>query len=118
MLAEALHLLRTRQGLTQVAASRYEGAPDFRTLSHWEPRRKLPSLRLFDGYLRSQGLDFHDLQDALDEVNATPHGRLRPTVERVERHLGEFERRLQRLEGLVSEARQQGLSASTEDPEP
>lgn len=67
-IAEALRLLRTREGLTQTAASKREGAPDFRTLSHWETRRKMPSLKLLDGYLRSMGFDFHDLQDALDQI--------------------------------------------------
>lgn len=31
MLAEALRRLRTRQGLTRTAASKRDGAPDFRT---------------------------------------------------------------------------------------
>ncbi len=67
-IAEALRLLRTRESLTQTAASKREGAPDFRTLSHWETRRKMPSLKLLASYLRSLGLDFHDLQDALDQI--------------------------------------------------
>ncbi len=67
-LADALRLLRTAQGLTQTAAGKLDGAPDFRTLSHWETRRKLPGLRLLAGYLEALGLDFHDLQDALDAV--------------------------------------------------
>ncbi len=67
-IAEALRLIRRRKGLTQVAASKLDGAPDFRTLSHWETRRKSPSLRLLSGYLSSLGLDFSDLQQALDEV--------------------------------------------------
>ncbi len=45
-IAEALRLLRTRAGLTQIAASKRKGAPDFRTLARWETRRKLPSFRL------------------------------------------------------------------------
>lgn len=75
-IAEALRLLRTREGLTQTAASKREGAPDFRTLSHWETRRKLPSLKLLAGYLRSLGLDFHDLQDALDQIEGKTPKRL------------------------------------------
>ncbi len=67
-IAEALRLLRTREGLTQTGASKREGAPDFRTLSHWETRRKMPSMKLLASYLRSLGLDFHDLQDALDQI--------------------------------------------------
>lgn len=75
-IAEALRLLRTREGLTQTAASKRENAPDFRTLSHWETRRKMPSLKLLDGYLRSLGLDFHDLQDALDQIEGKTPKRL------------------------------------------
>lgn len=75
-IAEALRLLRTRAGLTQTAASKREGAPDFRTLSHWETRRKMPSLKLLSGYLFSLGLDFHDLQDALDQIEGKTPKRL------------------------------------------
>ena len=69
-IAEALCLLRTRKGLSRIAASQLDGAPDFRTISHWETRRKLPSIRLLSGYLGALGLDFHDLQDALDQVGS------------------------------------------------
>ncbi len=72
MFAEALHLLRTRRGLTQTAASKREGAPDYRTLSLWENRKKMPSLRLLRAYLTSLGLDFCDLQEALHQVEARP----------------------------------------------
>ncbi len=75
-IAEALRLLRTREGLTQTAASKRPEAPDFRTLSHWETRRKMPSLKLLDGYLRSLGRDFHDLQDALDQIEGKTPKRL------------------------------------------
>ena len=67
-IAEALRLIRTRKGLTQTAASKLPGAPDFRTLSHWETRRKLPSLKLLYGYLTALDLDFSDLQEAIDQV--------------------------------------------------
>ena len=67
--ADALRLLRTRRQLTQTAASKYNGAPDFRTLSHWETRRKLPSLGLLYRYLTALGLDFVDFQKALDQVS-------------------------------------------------
>ncbi len=68
-IAEALRHLRQRQGLTQTAAAgRFEGSPDFRTLSHWETARKEPSMRLLSRYLAALGLSFHDLQDALDQV--------------------------------------------------
>ncbi len=75
-IAEALRLIRTREGLTQTAASKRPEAPDFRTLSHWETRRKMPSLKLLDGYLRSMGFDFHDLQDALDQIEGKTPKRL------------------------------------------
>ena len=94
-IAEALRLLRTRKGLTQTAASKAEGAPDFRTLSHWETRRKMPSLKLLDAYLRSLGYDFHDLQDALDQIE------------------GKTPKRLELADKLLKE----GLESLSEDPE-
>ena len=66
-IAKALRLIRTRKGLTQTAASKFPGAPDFRTLSHWETARKLPSLGLLFDYLKALGLNFTDLQNALDQ---------------------------------------------------
>ncbi len=71
-IAKALRLIRKHLGMTQTAAARHAGAPDFRTLSHWETGRKSPSLRLLYTYLRSFGLDFHDLQDAIDLVRSLP----------------------------------------------
>ncbi len=67
-IGEALRLLRISRGLKQVEASRLAGAPDFRTISHWETHRKIPSFKLLTGYLAALGLDFHDLQDALDRT--------------------------------------------------
>lgn len=75
-IADALRLLRTREGLTQTAASKRPGAPDFRTLSHWETRRKMPSLKLLNRYLISLDYDFHDLQDALDQIEGKTPKRL------------------------------------------
>ena len=100
-IAEALRLLRTRQDLTQTAASKRDGAPDFRTISHWETRRKDPSLRLLDGYLKSLGHDFRDLQEALDQVEGKAAERVRGELEGIEQRLAEFERRLLQLEGGV-----------------
>ncbi len=97
-IADALRLIRTRVGLTQTAASKLAGAPDFRTLSHWETRRKLPSLRLLNGYLGALGLDFSDLQEALDQVEKRTPKRIRSGLERIERRLGELEGRVQQLE--------------------
>ncbi len=94
--AEALRLIRFREGMTQTAASRRDGAPDFRTLSHWETRRKLPSLRLLHRYLQALGLDFGDLQQALDLVSgraAEVHEGLACRLAGVERRLSELERR-------------------------
>ncbi len=93
-IAEALRLLRTRQGLTQTAASKRAGAPDYRTLSHWETRRKTPSLRLLNGYLRCLGLDFRDLETALEQVEGRVSDRLEEGFERLERRVEELEQRL------------------------
>ncbi len=100
-IADALRLIRTRAGLTQTAASKLEGAPDFRTLSHWETRRKRPSLRLLHSYLGALGLDFSDLQEALDQIQKRTPRRIRSGLERIERRLGELEGRLQQLEAAV-----------------
>ncbi len=80
-IAEALRLLRTRKGLTQTAASKRQGAPDPRTLSHWETRSKLPSLKLLYPYLKSLDCDLCDLQDALNEVEGPPLPGVRKAVE-------------------------------------
>lgn len=89
MYAEALRLLRTRKGLTQTAASKREGAPDFRTLSHWETRRKL-----LHNYLTSLGLDLCDLQEALHQVEGTVPKHLRDGLERLRHRVEKLERRL------------------------
>ncbi len=94
MFAEALRLLRTRTGLTQTAASKVEGAPDFRTLSHWETRRKLPSLKLLRRYLTSLDLDFSDLQEALNQVEGTAPKRLQDGLKRLEHRVTKIERHL------------------------
>ncbi len=94
-IGEALRHLRTSQDLTQIDAVRRAGVPDWRTLSHWEGDRKTPSLKLLFSYLQGLGLDFCDLQDALNVVaEPTPTGcrmelkRLRRRVEALERQLG------------------------------
>ncbi len=115
-IADALRLIRTRERLSQTAASRLDGAPDFRTLSHWETCRKKPSLRLLARYLRALGLDFHDLQDALDQVGeggttavriaelADQIDRLARAVEDLtERRQVVLERRSTKAEALIAE---------------
>ena len=86
-------MIRVRRGLTQTALSKLPGAPDFRTLSHWEARRKVPSLRLLQKLLTAVGLDFRDLQDVLDQLAGRVGGSL--------------DRRLAMIEGRLSEAGQQ-----------
>ncbi len=93
-LADALRLIRTCQRLTQTAASQIDGVPDFRTLSHWETRRKVPTMRLLTRYLEAIGLDFHDLQDALDQI-----GQVGTTVRRI----GELDGQLDRLARVVED---------------
>ncbi len=93
-IAEALRLMRIREGLTQTAASKLEGAPDFRTLSHWETRHKLPSVRLLRSYLGSLDLDLRDLQEALEQVEGTGPKRLRHGLDRLEYRVWEIERHL------------------------
>ncbi len=93
-IAEALRLIRTRRGLTQTAFSKLPGAPDFRTLSHWETGRKVPSLRLLFQFLTAAGLDFRDLQDVFDQLE----GRIAEGLET----------RLSTIGGKVTEARGEG----------
>ncbi len=114
-IAEALRHLRQGLKLTQAAAAaRSEGSPDFRTLSHWETARKLPSLPLLTRYLAGLELDLHDLQDALDQVRGWHSGRrvdeiagevegLAGRVDDVERLI---ERVAERLAGRVLELEQ------------
>ncbi len=94
-IGEALRHLRNNQGLSQIDAVRRAGVPDWRTLSHWEGDRKTPSLKLLFSYLQGLGLDFCDLQDALNVVaEPAPTGcrmelkRLRRRVEALEGQLG------------------------------
>ena len=94
----ALRLLRTIENLTQTAASELPGAPDFRTISHWETGRKIPSLPLLAGYLAALGFDFHDLQDALDQV-----GNVGATVGRIEELAGQVDRLARVVERLTRE---------------
>ena len=93
-LGVALRLLRSRQKLTQAAASRRDGAPNFASLSHWENGRKVPSLKLLYTYLQSLGLDLSDLQEALDRVAGVPPIGRREAIARLERRIEELERRV------------------------
>ncbi len=95
MFAEALRLLRTRKGLTQTAASKREGAPNFRTLSQWETRRKQPSVKLLRAYLTSLDLDFCDLQEALDQVEGRVPRRVGDGMEDLRQRLAALERRFE-----------------------
>ncbi len=107
LIAEALRLLRTRKKLTQTAAAKNEGAPDFRTVSHWETGRKVPSLLLLNRYLRSLDFDFRDLETALEHVEGRPPKPIENGVGRLERRVAELEERL----GLVLE---KGLETAPE----
>ncbi len=115
MIAEALRLLRIRRGLTQRAVSKLEGAPDFRTLSHWETRRKTPRYPLLRSYLESLGLDFRDLQGALEQVEGSAPRRLRQGLERVEHRLRQVEERLG-LEAPAAETVQAGSPSPQPSP--
>lgn len=104
-IGEALRLIRNRAGLTQTAASQRPGAPDFRTLSHWETSKKTPSLRLLASYLASLGLDFHHLQDALDQVLGDEL-----SVQRLDELTGRIEAIEQRLDQLDAMPQEESLS--------
>ncbi len=91
----ALRQLRSGLGLTQSAAAEQAGTPGFRAVSHWETGRKTPSLTLVYQYLKGLGLDFHDLQDALDRQEG---GRATGGYEALAARLEEVEQRLATLE--------------------
>ncbi len=93
-IAEALRLLRARQGLTQTAATRRAGVPDHRTLSHWEKDSKHPRLELLYGYLTGLGLDFCDLQDILNELETPSPTGCRAGLESLEQRVAVLERQL------------------------
>ncbi len=97
-IAEALRLLRNRKGLTQKAATEPEGTPDYRTLSHWETKRKLPSMRVLGRYLQALGYNFADLQEALDVVEGRPPRQVPDGYEEVRKQLAELQRRLEQVE--------------------
>ncbi len=87
-------MLRMRQKLTQTAVAQREGAPDFRTLSHWENRRKQPGAVRLRSYLASMDLDFHDLQEALDQVEGAVPKRVRDGLAELEKRIDALERHL------------------------
>ena len=91
-IAAALRFLRRRKQLTQKAAAQLNGAPDHRTLSHWECRRKVPSLRLLTRYLGALSLDFRALQDAIDEVNGTRAATVDERLVALEKRMSNLER--------------------------
>jgi len=89
-IARALRLLREEQGLTQTELGQ-RGGPDFRTISHWETGRKMPSFPLLIRYLSVLDRNLHDLQDVADQLAGLP-GNLSRRVSEVERRLDAVER--------------------------
>ncbi len=103
-IGQALRLLRIGLEITQTNAGKRGGA-DFRTISHWETGRKMPSLRLLVKYLKSLGLDLHDLQTAIDQLINAPR-RLVGRLDKIEQRLGKLER--WRLEMAAGSMPQEG----------
>lgn len=66
-LGKALRLLRTRQSVTQVSIADRAGLTKA-MLSCYETGAQLPSMHSLAATLKALGADFHDLQDALDQV--------------------------------------------------
>ncbi len=89
-IAQALRLLREREGVSQTEVAR-RGGPDFRTISHWETGLEHPSLRLLIRFLNVLNLDLHDLQRAFDRITERPD-RLTGRIIEVERRLNILER--------------------------
>ena len=66
-LGKALRLLRTRQNTTQVAIADRAGLTKA-MLSCYETGAQLPSMQSLASTLQALGADFHDLQDAIDQI--------------------------------------------------
>ena len=65
-----LRSLRTRTGRTQVDVAASAGVPQA-NLSRWESGKVRPSLESLVAVLNALSLDFHDLQNALDDASGT-----------------------------------------------
>ncbi len=111
LIAEALRLLRGREGLTQVEAAKRAGVPDCRTLSHWETGRKVPGVKLLYKYLRGLDLDFCDLQDAVNELEGPTSTGCRMELEHLARRVALLERQLEVGSGGEVSERDSNLSA-------
>lgn len=70
-LGTALRLLRARQGLSQGAVADRAGLTKA-MLSSYEVGSKLPSFQSLTAILSALDRNFHDLQEALDEVREQP----------------------------------------------
>ncbi len=68
-LGQALRLLRSRLGVTQVSIAERAGLTKA-MLSCYETGSQLPSMQSLASTLKALGGDFHQLQEALDEVRA------------------------------------------------
>jgi transcriptional regulator with XRE-family HTH domain len=66
-LGKALRLLRARQSVTQVSIADRAGLTKA-MLSCYETGAQLPSMQSLAATLKALGADFHDLQEALDQV--------------------------------------------------
>lgn len=89
-IADALRLLREGEKLTQTEVAK-RGGPDFRTISHWETGRKMPSLTLLLRFLDALELDLHDLQAAFNQLANRPD-KLTSRFTTIERRLNALER--------------------------
>lgn len=71
--AEALKALRDSLGLSREEAAALSGAvPRAEVLERWECGDEAPDVMSLNAYLEVLGFDFHDLQNALEGIDASP----------------------------------------------
>ncbi len=71
--AEALKALRDSIGMTRAeAAALSDAAPAAEVLERWESGEEAPDVMSLNAYLEVLGFDFHDLQNALEGLDAGP----------------------------------------------
>ncbi len=71
--AEALKALRDSIKMTRAEASALaDTAPSAEVLERWESGEETPDVMSLNAYLEVLGYDFHDLQNALEGIDASP----------------------------------------------
>ena len=118
LLPAVLRGLRLRRGRTQVEVAAQAGVPQA-NLSRWESGKVRPSLESLVAVLTALGIDFRDLQDALEDVlggmgTSGSHARSRLSGSlsgsaRMLEQLEQLDRRVTRIENAMTLEEEQPL---------